>query len=201
MKIFLFFYCFIVCFSYNITAQSVKFSLREGKKNAFFYVDNQDKPTIIYYRESTDKEKIKMEFLGDYGNFQGDYDVIGEVKVKHPRTQKIFIIRPQHFNLLVTYPNGMSDNFLWEYSFEAGKERLYTIMSPVGIGAVYYMSSPQSAPEYGIVENMEKVLEDNVPYQVSMPKYGRAKFVYDTEKKIIIVENQKGKKTTFVQKD
>lgn len=190
-----------LCTIQNTSAQTLKYSLRTKTKTAFFYVNEPQKPTEIYYRESTDKEKIKMEVMGEYGNFQGDYDTTGEIKVKNPRTKKVFTLRPQHFNLLITYENGSYDNFLWERSFDSGKAKLYAIVSPVGFGTFYYMASPQSAPEEGMVENMPDVLEKNAPYKVTFAKEGKVEFTENEVKKTITFKNSKGKKIVFVEKE
>jgi hypothetical protein len=67
----------------------------------------------------------------------------------------------------------IDENYIWEKSFECGVERLHVVMSPVGIGSVYYMTSPNSAPIYGVVENMEQVLESNEPYKVKLATIGQ----------------------------
>lgn len=191
-------------FFQNITAQNnFKYSLREPKKTAFFYVENQEQTKQIYYRESKDKEKIKMTLLGDYENFQGDYDKVGEVKIEHPKTKKRYILRPQMFILQLT-EEGKGDssvqNFFWEEGFECGKERLYAIYTPVGFGKFYYMPTPQSVPEEAAVNNMEDVITGNIPFEITLKKEGKVKLKYNEEKKTLTLTNSKGLTRVFTHK-
>jgi hypothetical protein len=180
-------------------AQNTKYSLRTKNKIAFFYVDNVEKPTQIFYRESKDKERTKMELMGNEEMKAGDY--VGMViKIKNPKTKKTYLFRPDLFAILLQDEKGNTENYIWEKSYENGQERVHAVMSPVGIGSIYYMASPNSIPIESPVLNIEKVIENpNTPYQVNIPKLGLVNITPD--EKTLTIQPIKGKKKVFVEKE
>ncbi len=186
-----------------------KYGLRDGKnKIAFFYTESPKQPKEIYYRLNTEKEKTKLELLGEYA-FQGDYDTYGQIKVRNPKTKKEFFLMIDEFLVRVTNESFTqkepekvaTDEILYfpEITFELGKERLYAIVNPVGFSRFFYRSNPQTSPQNMEILNTEEAYGEGKPYIVNFPKQGKATIEHDYGGKKMTVTFKNKTKKVFIE--
>lgn len=201
----------VIFFTNTLFSQNLKFkyALRDDKGNiAFFYTESQKMPKHIYHRKSTEKEKTKLELVGDYV-IQADYDTYGQIKVRHPKTKEVFYLVIDEFLVRKTKnfikktgdEVGMEqgENYFTEISFELGKERLHAMMSPVGFSAFYYMPTPQTTSQKMEILNTEEAISGENPYMVEFPKQGKTTIDWKNGKLIVTHLKNKTEKV-FLEK-